>query len=213
MAKKHDYEAASHWDDVLQSEFAKESDRAAVILTASLFENALGQLLRVRLVAAPSASDDLLDGANAPLSTFSAKISAAYRIGLISKRFCRDLHLIRQIRNQFAHNVGGCSFGETSVKSRVLELAKSSGFIERNARLRKNRFGQGTRGDFLMTASWMLWSINTDIEEGKPLEEAPEEWGYDVDIHESKSKPKEKNKGKEKRGLPAQAKATSKVEP
>src|SRR5688572_17018707 len=184
MTKKHDYEAAAHWDNLLQEQFAKESDRAAVILTASLFENALGQLLRSRLVASPSSTDDLLDGANAPLSTFSAKINAAYRIGLISKRLCRDLHLIRAIRNQFAHNVEGCSFNESSVKSRVLELAKSSGFIERNARLRKRGFDEGTRGDFLMIASWMLWSVNTTIEEGLPISEADEEWGYDVDISE-----------------------------
>src|SRR2546425_6922070 len=132
MSKKHEYQSAAHWAEVLDREFSKESDRAAVILVGALFDSALTQLLRTALVASPTSDDDLLDGANAPLSTFSARINTSYRIGLISKQFCRDLHLIRSIRNQFAHNVAGCSFEDSSVRSRILELAKSSRFIERN---------------------------------------------------------------------------------
>lgn len=184
--RKHEYQAASHWDDVLQKEFAKESDRAAVILTASLFENALGQLLRVTLVPSPGSNDELLDGPMAPLASFSARINATYRVGLISKQFSRDLHLVRGIRNHFAHNIEGCSFTESGVRSRVLELAKSSGFIERNVS-RRSRFGEGTRGDFLMLASWMLWSLNSNIEESKAIDEASVEWGY-IDLSSYKPK-------------------------
>jgi DNA-binding MltR family transcriptional regulator len=178
MAKTYDYATASHWDDVLQAEFAKESDRAAVILTASLFDNALGQILRSRLVASPSSQDELLDGANAPLSTFSARINVAYRLGLISKTYCRDLHLIRAIRNHFAHNVTGCTFQESSVRSRILELARSSGLIDRNPTMRTKGFPAGPRGDFLFIASWMLFSLNRKVEECRPFTEATPEFGY-----------------------------------
>lgn len=176
--KKHGYGSTSHWNKVLKEEFEKESDRAAVILTASLFDNSLAQLISVSLVASPSSTDDLLDGANAPISTFSARINLAYRLGLISRKFCRDLHLIRSIRNSFAHNIHGCSFDESSVKSRVLELAKSSGLIERNPQFRKESFPPGTRGDFLISASWMLWSLNERIEHASAFEEAELEMGY-----------------------------------
>lgn len=179
MTKQHEYKSAEHWDDVLDREFRKESDRAAVILTASLFDNALTQLLRTSLVASPTTSDDLLDGPNSPISTFSARINVSYRIGLISKRFCRDLHLIRVIRNQFAHNVAECTFEDSSVRSRVLELAKSSCLIERNLKMRAKNFEKGPRGDFLMTSSWMLWALNNNIENAEAIEEARHEWGYD----------------------------------
>jgi DNA-binding MltR family transcriptional regulator len=177
--KKNPYNNAAHWDDVLQSEVAKETDRAAVILTASLFDNALTQLLRITLVVSPSSSDELLDGANAPLGTFSAKINICYRIGLISKKMARDLHLIRSIRNQFAHNVSGCSFNESGVRDRILEIAKSSGSIERDRETRKG-FPDGVRGDFIYCASWMLFSINLDIEDAKHMDEAIEEFGYHI---------------------------------
>ena len=37
---KHDYGSKRHWDDLLIREFKKESDRAAVLLTTSLLDNA-----------------------------------------------------------------------------------------------------------------------------------------------------------------------------
>jgi DNA-binding MltR family transcriptional regulator len=190
---KHEYGSKSHWNAVLISEFEKESDRAAVILTASLFDNALAQLIAVSLVASPSSTDELLYGANAPLSTFSARINLAYRVGLISRKFCRDLHLVRSIRNSFAHNVHGCGFDESSVKSRVLELSKSSGLIERNPKFRAS-YPVGTRGDFLFSASWMLWSLNTKIESAHSFEEAEVEMGYDIRNSEESESPSEDDK-------------------
>ncbi|MFQ6403931.1 hypothetical protein ACIDE9_04135 [Methylophilus sp. 'Pure River'] len=186
MSKKnhHEYQNANHWDEVFDREFSKESDRAAVILAGSMCENALGQLLRISLVASPTSNDELMDGANAPLSTFSAKINACYRIGLISRQFTRDLHLIRSIRNKFAHNISGCSFDESSVRSQVLELAKSSGFLERNPNLRHAHFPEGVRGDFMACASWMLYSINLQIEHASSMEEAELEFGYDISLNE-----------------------------
>ena len=176
--QKHSYGTASHWNKVLRDEFTKESDRAAVILSGSLLDNALRQLISVSLVATPTSSDELLDGANAPLSTFSSRINFAFRVGLISRKFCRDLHLIRSIRNIFAHNIHGCSFDESDVKSRILELSKSSGIIDRNPKFRAKSFPPGARGDFLISASWMLWSLNNKIENSIAFEEAELEMGY-----------------------------------
>lgn len=167
---------ASHWYDIFDREFVRESDRAAVILTASLFDNALGNLLKNTLVPNPSASDDLFDGANAPLSTFSAKIAMSYRMGLISSRFTRDLHLIRKIRNEFAHNIHGCTFEDSRVKSRVLELYKDTHQL--NCEESRGFFPNGTRGDFMFVSSWMLWSINSDVEHCDGMEEADLEFGY-----------------------------------
>ena len=194
MSKNHEYGTPGHWDKVLQSEFEKESDRAAVILVASLFDNALGTYLCNVLLPTTTATDELFDAPNAPLGSFSAKINLSYRIGLISQRFCRDLHLVRKIRNEFAHNIQGCTFETGTVRSRILELAKSSGLIERNPRARAT-FPEGCRGDFLLVASWMLYSLNQRIEESSALTEAHLEWGYNSAVsRESDGKNKEQSK-------------------
>ncbi|TGK23323.1 hypothetical protein EHQ05_19220 [Leptospira yasudae] len=169
---------AKHWDDLLMDEFQKETDRAAVILTASLFDNSLNDLLNNFLISNSSTNDELFDGPNAPLSTFSAKINVAYRVGLISNKFAHDLNLIRKIRNEFAHNIQGCSFENGKVRSRVLELLKNTnGHFKDKYR---NHFPEGVRGDFLFASSWLLWSLNMQVEMCERIELARTfEFGYD----------------------------------
>ena len=178
--------SASDWDDALYREFATESDRAAVVLTAAMLDNALAQLLRVSLVATASSDDSLLDGANRPLANFGARVDASYRFGLISRRLCRNLHIIRAIRNDFAHNLAGCTFEDGAVRSRVLELARSSRLIDRHPDIRNGRFPPGVRGDFLMLASAMLYWINSSVDRSKSVPPAPDEWIYVEDLHEGK---------------------------
>jgi DNA-binding MltR family transcriptional regulator len=79
-----------------------ESDRAAVILGASNLEQLLYQILQKYLLPYASAGDDLFDG-DGPLSSFRVKIDLSYRLGLIDDACSRSLHLIRKIRNDFAH--------------------------------------------------------------------------------------------------------------
>lgn len=167
------------YNDLLSEEFEKETDRGAVILVASLLDIQLESMLRMFLVPDTSRTDDLFEGAMAPLSNFSSKILMAYRLGLISNKFARDLNLIRRIRNEFAHNIHGCSFDHSSVKSRVYELAKSSDIIAKNPNVRAD-MPEGTRGDFLICVSWMLWSLTTETDYIVPLKECEEEFGYIV---------------------------------
>src|SRR5690348_13100633 len=94
-----------NYHDLLHQEFSKETDRAAVIVAASMLDELLRTILVARLVPVSSATDELFDGANAPVGTFSARIEMAYRVGLVSVKFARDLHLVRKIRNDFAHNI------------------------------------------------------------------------------------------------------------
>lgn len=170
------YHHAHHWDDIFNAEFSKESDRASVILSASLLDIALHDLLINYLLPSTTTADDLFDGANAPLSTFSSKIILVHRLGLISAKFCRGLHLIRKIRNEFAHNIHGCTFEESRVRSRVLELFKSvhASVVEEI----RSTFPQGPRGDFMFCASWMLWSLNAEVQDCKAVSEAQLEFGF-----------------------------------
>ena len=169
-------EYADHFDSILENGLEKESDRAVVIIAVALFDEALLNLLKASLVPNPTTSDDLFDSPNAPFSTFSTKISVTHRLGLISKRMARDLHIIRKIRNQFAHNLSGCSFEDSSVKSRVIELIKGTKYNrESNPR---TRYGEGTRGDFEFSCSWRLYSLYALISDAKEFEEAGCEFGY-----------------------------------
>ncbi len=175
--KTRGFPHAEHWDDVFNKEFNKESDRAAVILAASIFDNSLTELLKNHLVSNASSKDDLFDSANSPLSTFSAKITMAHRLGLHSSTFTRDLHLIRKIRNEFAHNIHGCTFEDSRVKSRTLELYKSTGKKIRDQH--RKHYPEGARGDFMFVCTWMLWRINCAIEDCVQLKEPKIEFGYD----------------------------------
>ncbi len=106
---------------VFVSEFEAESDRAAVILGAAKLDLLLYQVLGRVFSPPPTGIDELLDG-DAPLSTFSAKINLAHRLGLIDAPFARALHLVRRIRNAFAYELSGSSLNSSAHKDRVKEL-------------------------------------------------------------------------------------------
>ncbi|MFC7433405.1 hypothetical protein ACFQNJ_02650 [Hydrogenophaga bisanensis] len=102
-------------------EFAKESDRACVILGAARLDILLKQLITAVLLPSTSSSDELLDG-DSPLGTFSARIQMSYRLGLLDAEFTRALNLIRRIRNEFAHEASSVSLAHASHRDRIKQL-------------------------------------------------------------------------------------------
>ncbi|TCK18568.1 hypothetical protein DFR30_1847 [Thiogranum longum] len=102
-------------------EFMAESDRAAVVLGAAKLDLLLYQILERYLTPCPTGKDELLDG-DSPLSTYSSKINLCFRLGLIDSQLSRTLHLVRRIRNNFAHEVSGCDLTSGAHKDRVREL-------------------------------------------------------------------------------------------
>jgi hypothetical protein len=169
-----EYKTPSHqWSvDFLNDEFEKESDRAAVILVASLIDDCLTGLLKSYLVPIAQSQDSMFDSATAPMSTFSAKIDISHRIGLISAKLCRDLHLIRKIRNSFAHDIYGCSFDNGSVRARVDEVYNSICALEKEKE-------SETRDKFLYLSSGILWHLNSLTQEIRSLHNPDEEWLYE----------------------------------
>ena len=59
---------------------------------------------------------------NGPLSTFSAKISLCYRIGLISKGEYATLETVRAIRNRFAHELSFLNFSDQSIAAKCKNI-------------------------------------------------------------------------------------------
>jgi hypothetical protein len=102
-------------------EFKNESDRAAVVLGAAKLDSILAQILDRFMLPSLSSTDELLEG-DSPLATFSSRINACYRLGLISSEFAKSLHLVRKIRNSFAHETSGCSLMSGPHSDRIKAL-------------------------------------------------------------------------------------------
>jgi DNA-binding MltR family transcriptional regulator len=82
----------------------QKEDRSIVLVGGSFLELVLEHILRAYLPEDDKEVKKLFDY-NGALGTFSSKISMAYSLGLIEKIIKDDLHYIRKIRNEFAHNL------------------------------------------------------------------------------------------------------------
>ena len=100
----------------------EETDRGCALMAAAFLDTELSSLLKRRFVDDPRPVADLLRSSG-PLGTFSSRIDLAYLLGLIGARVKRDLHLIRKIRNDFAHVHEPLSFESTNIRNRCSELA------------------------------------------------------------------------------------------
>ena len=167
------------WCDTFSREFRRESDRASVILAGAMIEKTLEMMIKAKLIPSLNKKqDELFDTPYAPLRNFKAMIELAYRIGLISSNLYRDLNIIRDIRNDFAHDIEGCSFENRSVKQRIGELMKSSTIADRHSDIRAKFFPRGPRGDFEITISWILWCLSAELEGIQPMQSFVVEFGY-----------------------------------
>jgi DNA-binding MltR family transcriptional regulator len=80
-----------------------------------LLDDHLGESITARLVSHSTVSK-LITGFNAPLGTFSARITGALALGVISEDEYHDLEIIRVVRNHFAHQLKA-SFATTASKT------------------------------------------------------------------------------------------------
>jgi hypothetical protein len=92
-----------------------DNDRAIAIVGATFLEALLEHILRAFLVDDEKEVGKLFEP-NQPLSTFSGKIALVYSLGLIYEPVYRDLHVVRKIRNEFAHDLYA-SFENDKIKS------------------------------------------------------------------------------------------------
>jgi len=139
-------------------EFEKESDRAVVVLGAAKLDNLLYQLLAARLIPCSSGDDELLDG-DRPLSTFSSRINIAYRLGLITHNFAKALHLVRKLRNDFAHEYSGISIAAGPQRDRIDALIHPLRSNWAFLWILKTYFGDGRSESVLFRAAVTLMAL------------------------------------------------------
>jgi hypothetical protein len=82
----------------------KESERGAALISATMIDDLLDQCIRSFLLDHKDVQQ-LLEGFNAPLGSFSARTVAAFSLGLLSESEYSDCQNIRKVRNAFAHDV------------------------------------------------------------------------------------------------------------
>ena len=99
------------------------SARAAAIVGAVLVEESLTNLLKSRLNRDQGILDDVFRPSG-PMGTFSTKIKMGFLMGLYSPETRRELDTIREIRNEFAHNMAR-SFDVQRIRDLANNLSRS----------------------------------------------------------------------------------------
>lgn len=103
--KKLSYEPTVEEAALWEKEFLSGNDRATVIVVAARLDAILGEVLENFLLPARTnkGREDPLLSRMRPLSSFSARIYIARRLGLINEPFEEALHIVRELRNTMAH--------------------------------------------------------------------------------------------------------------
>ena len=104
------------------AEVYSESDRAAAILAAAAIDQRLTRLL-YKLFGPETSQSTSLFRPDDPLGSLAAKIEVAFRTGIIGEDLHRELHLLRKIRNKFAHSEKLLSFAESPIRDFAGELS------------------------------------------------------------------------------------------
>ena len=100
-------------------EIKKQRDRGAGIIATSILQDHLLAAIRTRISYHRNIADNMFKGAGA-LSDFGTQIDLGYLLDLYSDFVREQLHIIRVIRNDFAHNSQPVSF--RSQRSKCAEL-------------------------------------------------------------------------------------------
>ncbi|MES2728987.1 MAG: DUF4145 domain-containing protein [Pseudomonadota bacterium] len=159
--KAIDNDIAGIWSDHFDASIRNESARAKVVLSACYLDELLKQLVELVLKPSDSKEDSLFDGPNAPLSTFSAKIDLASRMGLIPPETQKSLHLVRRIRNEFAHKISECDFTNEKIFAWNKQLNDLNDVATPE---RRASFSPGPIGDFEKSVSWLVYWIKNTIQ-------------------------------------------------
>ena len=120
------------------AEFQSARDRIAAIMGAALVENTLVDAIKVCLDDTSDIGQLFYDD-KAPFGTFYARIVAAKSFGLVTERLANDLHVIRDIRNQFAHSVLCLDFKNEHIAAECEKLKRYPNWPELKRKRTKAR--------------------------------------------------------------------------
>jgi DNA-binding MltR family transcriptional regulator len=100
---------------------AKQSDRAAAVIAGSIIE----VRMKDAILSALKRNKDIEDfffQPSGPMGSFRVKVDLCYMLGLLSDDAYRDLSIIKDIRNAFAHRLDIRDFKTQSISDRCFSL-------------------------------------------------------------------------------------------
>jgi DNA-binding MltR family transcriptional regulator len=108
---------------VLVHELPKMSAQAEVVISVSQLEDIMKEAIMNKMRQNLSNSDmAALFENQAPLATFSARVTMLYALGIIGQKTRADLDCIKDIRNVFAHSRLPLDFDTPEVREAVFTL-------------------------------------------------------------------------------------------
>jgi hypothetical protein len=113
------------------AELQGESDRAIIILAASVLDDMLSYVLARRMIFVPT--DDQMEyifRPDGPVGTFSGKIELAYLFGFIEDNTRSQLNDLRELRNACAHSHQEISLENAALANVAKRLLYPCGFIK-----------------------------------------------------------------------------------
>jgi DNA-binding MltR family transcriptional regulator len=120
-----------------------------------------------RVVVQNNELDDLFDGPTAPLGSYSGKIRVAHALGIVGPRSFKDLKLIGQIRNRFAHHLEVKDFADPKIREWCARLALADlRFLGEPAPVEP-------RDRFVRSVANIAHLVYSELVAGTPLGEAP----------------------------------------
>lgn len=106
-------------------QMVEERGRGAVLVGVARVDTALEHLLLA--VMAPNASGrDTLFLPDRPLGSIGAKVALASRLGLLDSEAERALHVLRKLRNAFAHSAESASLADPAHRDRLADVISAA---------------------------------------------------------------------------------------
>jgi hypothetical protein len=154
-------------------QLATDSDRAAAIVGAAILETRLTQSIKGRTFSDKTINERMF-GSMGALGSLSAKIDLAYMLGIFNRDVHQDLHVVRRIRNRFAHHLDVTDFNSQS----ILDMCASLKVIDRQAPEPRRLGGKDSldpkspRGKFLLSTHFfaLLLLATPAVLPGAPVE-------------------------------------------
>lgn len=104
--------------------FNLESDRGAVMIAASMMDDLMRQIV-IQEFKRPAEAKELTEGYNAPLGTFSARLTMCFAMDIITEEAYREAKTVQKIRNRFGHDIH-IAFGDATIMSLCKNLQLST---------------------------------------------------------------------------------------
>lgn len=111
-----------------REKLGKQHDRGMILLIHAELERVLENLINTYLTPGKW-TDGLFISGSPPLGSFAAKLNLARALDLITTIEWSDLHLMRRIRNEFAHNPDA-SLSDQKLQDLAARISTRSGEAE-----------------------------------------------------------------------------------